>query len=57
MSGGGEGVFARADIPPDTLVAIFNGVRHPLCSSLIKGVGKLPPCSVVQGEIAVGKKL
>lgn len=39
MTGGGEGVFARDDdIPPDTLVAIFNGVRHPLCSNLIKGV-------------------
>ena len=41
MSGGGEGVFARHDILPDTLVAIFNGVRIPLCSNLIKGLGKL----------------
>ncbi len=39
MTGGGEGVFARGDIPPDTLVAIFNGVRHHLCSNLIKGLG------------------
>ncbi len=39
MTGGGEGVFARRDIPPDTLVAIFNGVRHHLCSNLIKGLG------------------
>ena len=41
MTGGGEGVFARRDIPPNTLVAIFNGVRHHLCSNLIKGLGIL----------------
>jgi hypothetical protein len=39
MSGGGEGVFVKEDILPDTVVVLFNGVKYPLCSNLIKGIG------------------
>jgi len=29
VDGGGEGVYAKVDLPPDTVVAFYNGVRLP----------------------------
>ena len=40
MKFGGEGVYVKEHTPPNTLVALFNGVKYDLVTNLIGDLGK-----------------